>query len=115
MKEIQSTSNIDIDGLETQFSLLTSKYSKMKTTLGTGQLKSPVSKPLSNDNVDLVKKTKKKKKKVKLPKNYDPSVQLDPERWIPLRERSYYRGKRNKKKQNTIGKGTQGAVGSSAK
>ncbi len=50
---------------------------------------------------------------VHLPKKYDPSSKPDPERWLPLRERSYYRGKRGKRgKQAAVGKGTQGAVGS---
>ena len=36
----------------------------------------------------------------KLPKNYDPDVIPDPERWLPRRERSYYRGKRKDKKRD---------------
>ena len=40
----------------------------------------------------------------------DPRAVIDQERWIPLKERSYYRGRRNKKK-GALGKGTQGAVG----
>uniref|UniRef100_A0A2K5JJ47 Signal recognition particle subunit SRP72 n=1 Tax=Colobus angolensis palliatus TaxID=336983 RepID=A0A2K5JJ47_COLAP len=43
----------------------------------------------------------KKKKKGKLPKNYDPKVTPDPERWLPMREC---------KKKDQIGKGTQGAT-----
>uniref|UniRef100_A0A5G2QBU7 Signal recognition particle subunit SRP72 n=2 Tax=Sus scrofa TaxID=9823 RepID=A0A5G2QBU7_PIG len=54
-------------------------------------------------------KKKKKKKKGKLPKNYDPKVTPDPERWLPMRERSYYRGRKKGKKKDQIGKGTQGA------
>ncbi|CAJ0931719.1 unnamed protein product [Ranitomeya imitator] len=46
----------------------------------------------------------------KLPKNYDPKVAPDPERWLPMRERSYYRGKKKGKKKEQIGKGTQGAT-----
>jgi signal recognition particle subunit SRP72 len=38
-----------------------------------------------------VQKKKKKKKKKRLPKNYDPNVPPDPERWLPKRERSTYR------------------------
>ena len=50
---------------------------------------------------------------VRLPKKYDPLSKPDPERWLPLRERSTYRGKRGKRgKQTTVGKGTQGAMGS---
>lgn len=37
---------------------------------------------------------------VKLPKNCDPNSTPDPERWLPLRERSYYRGKRKSKKRD---------------
>ncbi|KAM4049436.1 signal recognition particle subunit SRP72 [Anomaloglossus baeobatrachus] len=55
-------------------------------------------------------KKKRKKKKGKLPKNYDPKVTPDPERWLPMRERSYYRGKKKGKKKEQIGKGTQGAT-----
>ena len=36
----------------------------------------------------------------KLPKNYDPDVIPDAERWLPRRERSYYRGKRKDKKRD---------------
>lgn len=34
----------------------------------------------------------------------------DPERWLPMKERSYYRGKKKGKKKDQIGKGTQGAT-----
>lgn len=36
----------------------------------------------------------------KLPKSCDPNATPDPERWLPLRERSYYRGKRKSKKRD---------------
>ncbi|KAL4641605.1 signal recognition particle subunit SRP72 [Arapaima gigas] len=55
-------------------------------------------------------KKKKKKKKGKLPKNYDPKAMPDPERWLPMRERSYYRGRKKGKKKEQVGKGTQGAT-----
>ncbi|TRY93974.1 hypothetical protein DNTS_021125 [Danionella cerebrum] len=55
-------------------------------------------------------KKKKKKKKSKLPKNYDPKSSPDPERWLPMRERSYYRGKKKGKKKETVGRGTQGTT-----
>uniref|UniRef100_A0A2K6KKX7 Signal recognition particle subunit SRP72 n=2 Tax=Rhinopithecus TaxID=542827 RepID=A0A2K6KKX7_RHIBE len=38
----------------------------------------------------------KKKKKGKLPKNYDPKVTPDPERWLPMRECSFYLGKKER-------------------
>lgn len=34
----------------------------------------------------------------------------DPERWLPMRERTYYRGRKKGKKKDQVGKGTQGAV-----
>jgi hypothetical protein len=34
----------------------------------------------------------------KLPKNLD--AEIDPERWVPRRERSYYRGKKKDKRKD---------------
>ncbi|TSK87423.1 Signal recognition particle subunit SRP72 [Bagarius yarrelli] len=59
-------------------------------------------------------KKKKKKKKGKLPKNYDPKSTPDPERWLPMRERSYYRGRKKGKKKEQVGRGTQGATSGAA-
>lgn len=106
LEEVAAQSDIDIDTLESQFSLLNSKFARSKTTPAV-TIKSP---DQSKTDETLAKK-KKKNRKVKLPKNYNPNIPLDLERWMPLRERSYYRGRRNKKK-NQIGKGTQGAVSS---
>lgn len=62
----------------------------------------------------VIKKDKKKKKKKKrLPKNYDPAIEPDPERWVPLRERSYYKGRRKDRKKG-VGTGTQGSSNISA-
>jgi len=52
---------------------------------------------------------KKKKKKPKLPANYEISRQPDPERWLPKYERSGYRPKKTRKGRVDVGKGTQGA------
>uniref|UniRef100_A0A915DFZ4 Signal recognition particle subunit SRP72 n=1 Tax=Ditylenchus dipsaci TaxID=166011 RepID=A0A915DFZ4_9BILA len=53
---------------------------------------------------------RKRKRKTKLPKNYDPNVAPDPERWLPRQERTAYKKKLNKKfKDRDIGRGTQGA------
>ncbi|CEP18307.1 hypothetical protein [Parasitella parasitica] len=55
-----------------------------------------------------VKKPKAKKKRATLyPKNMDPTVQPDPERWIPKYERSTFRMKGKNKK--ALNKGPQGA------
>ena len=108
LEDIMANSALDLDTLESQFSLLSSKYSKLLKT-GSSQVKSPDAKVKTGDNKASIEKTKKKRK-IKLPKNMDPRAVIDPERWIPLKERSYYRGRRNKKK-GALGKGTQGAVG----
>lgn len=55
--------------------------------------------------------TKKRFRKSKLPKDYDPSKPPDPERWLPLRDRSSYRPKGKKGRQKTADK-TQGGVSS---
>ncbi len=57
------------------------------------------------------KPAKKRVRKSKLPKDYDPSKKPDPERWLPLRDRSTYRPKGKKGKQKAAEK-TQGGVSS---
>lgn len=52
---------------------------------------------------ELGEKKKKKKRKGKLPKNYNPSVDPDPERWLPRRERSTWKGRRKDKRKDNIG------------
>jgi signal recognition particle subunit SRP72 len=55
-------------------------------------------------------KAKKRKRKPKYPKNFDPAnpgPPPDPERWLPKRERSSYRPRRNKRVQV---RGAQGSV-----
>ncbi|KAJ3298444.1 Signal recognition particle core component [Borealophlyctis nickersoniae] len=49
---------------------------------------------------------KKRKRKPKLPKNFDPNVQPDPERWLPKRERAAF-AKKGKHRRD-VGKGPQG-------
>lgn len=56
------------------------------------------------------KKRKKRKRKGKLPKNYDPNVPPDPERWLPRHERSGFRKKRDRRNRDAAMKGTQGAA-----
>lgn len=56
---------------------------------------------------------RKRKQKQKLPKKFDPSLPPDPERWLPLRERSYYR-KGRRKGFLSVGRGTQGTSAASA-
>ncbi|CAJ0949409.1 unnamed protein product, partial [Mesorhabditis belari] len=56
-------------------------------------------------------RTRKRKRKVRLPKNYDPKVPPDPERWLPKQERSTWKAKKGKKhRDREIGRGTQGST-----
>ncbi|XP_075245989.1 signal recognition particle subunit SRP72-like [Convolutriloba macropyga] len=90
----------DIEELSKSSELfLTNKYALKKAAkVATNQ----------SDNV-LAKKTKRKKKP-RLPKNFDPNVQPDPERWLPKWERSAFKKSRKKKAQHDVGKGTQGGT-----
>ncbi len=62
--------------------------------------------------MDLMKRRKNRKRKKKIPKNADPDITPDPERWLPKFERSTYKKKKDKRaKERDIGRGTQGAIG----
>ncbi|KAJ1658936.1 Signal recognition particle subunit SRP72 [Dispira simplex] len=55
------------------------------------------------------------KKPKPLPKNYDPTAKVDPERWLPLYQRSYYKPSKRDRHRGRLGKksgssGLQGAV-----
>nr|CDS26274.1 signal recognition particle 72 kDa protein [Hymenolepis microstoma] len=56
---------------------------------------------------------KKKKRRIRLPKNYEPGVPPDPERWLPKRERTGYRGKRRDKRDKLL-RGPQGVTSAAA-
>ncbi|MBN3317729.1 SRP72 protein, partial [Atractosteus spatula] len=92
--------NVDVDELENSHG---ATYIRKKAAKVTGD-----NLPKEQGQGDM--KKKKKKKKGKMPKNYDPKVAPDPERWLPMRERSYYRGRKKGKKKEQVGKGTQGAT-----
>ncbi|XP_058888047.1 signal recognition particle subunit SRP72-like [Acipenser ruthenus] len=92
--------NVDVDALENSHG---ATYVRKKAAKVTGEIL-----PKEQGPGDI--KKKKKKKKGKLPKNCDAKATPDPERWLPIRERSYYRGKKKGKKKEQVGKGTQGAT-----
>ncbi|GFS58379.1 signal recognition particle subunit SRP72 [Nephila pilipes] len=94
--------NVDVDNLESTSWIMGAKYIKKG-----GKSEPPSGKQDSGDG--LIQKKKKRHKKGKLPKNCDPNVDPDPERWLPKRERSTYKKKKDKR-GTAIGKGTQGAV-----
>ncbi|XP_053735644.1 signal recognition particle subunit SRP72 [Synchiropus splendidus] len=92
--------NINVDELENSHG---ATYVRKKASKLPGEI---VSKEPGQAEI----KKKRKKKKGKLPKNCDPKATPDPERWLPMKERTYYRGKKKGKKKDQIGKGTQGAT-----
>ena len=55
-----------------------------------------------------VTKKKKRKHKKRLPKNYNPNVDPDPERWVPRRERIGYKRTRKERRKGEKFTGAQG-------
>ncbi|XP_047502652.1 LOW QUALITY PROTEIN: signal recognition particle subunit SRP72-like [Penaeus chinensis] len=105
--------NVDGDVLEAS---LGHRYMK-KLQQGKGDL-SPASPSSPTAKVtpgaELKKKTKKKKKrKIRLPKNYNPDVPPDPERWLPRWQRKTFRKKRDRRGKDVM-KGTQGVSSDAA-
>jgi len=72
--------NVDVNALED------SAFSMGKSLKRTGGAPTPRT-PKKEDGEGVVKKRAKKHKK-RLPKNYNPNVEPDPERWLPRRERT---------------------------
>ncbi|XP_002733922.1 signal recognition particle subunit SRP72-like [Saccoglossus kowalevskii] len=104
----ESAEDINVDALENSAFLFGPKYLKKASK------PESIEKKAAQPQQDLIQKKKKKKRRGKLPKSYDTNVDPDPERWLPKRERSYYKGRKKDKKGMNVGKGTQGAASSSA-
>ncbi|KAI1299307.1 Signal recognition particle subunit SRP72 [Halotydeus destructor] len=92
--------SVDIDALESSNWSFGAKYVKRLGKVDPS--------PMPGKEDEKAKKTRKRKKI--LPKNYDPTVDADPERWLPRWQRSAFKKKKKDKRANQIGKGTQGAV-----
>ncbi|UJR16379.1 hypothetical protein I4U23_003282 [Adineta vaga] len=108
----QLAEGVDADMLESTFGKRVQKAEKATEKIKPSDSKSTLT-TTAAAATGAAKQKKKRKRKICLPKKYDSSSKPDPERWLPLRERSYYRGKRGKRgKQAAVGKGTQGAIGS---
>lgn len=56
------------------------------------------------------KPAKKRVRKSRLPKNYDPSKTPDPERWLPMKDRSTYKPPKGKKGKQKAPALTQGGI-----
>ncbi|KAI9773607.1 MAG: Signal recognition particle core component [Geoglossum simile] len=70
---------------------------------------SGISKKRIADTADELPPTKKRVRKSRLPNDYDPNKLPDPERWLPLRDRSSYRPKGKKGKARAAA-ATQGGA-----
>lgn len=94
--------DIDTDALESKHLMGSVRFSKR------AQIKPDIehSEPQRTDVI--IKKKRKKKRKIRLPKNYNPDVDPDPERWLPRWERSTF--KHRKQKRGQISRGPQGTV-----
>jgi len=90
-----NAASFDLDALENTGTFRSSKQSAVSNASGDAQM------------VERKKKTKKKKKK-RLPKNFDPNVPPDPERWKPRKERSNYKKRRGKMRGRHQGEAASG-------
>lgn len=95
------TNTVEIDALEATNWMMTTKAAKKTASSKADQSPStPGSEPLK-------RKQRHRKRKGKLPKNYNSDVAPDPERWLPKYERTGYRKKRDRRAKDVI-KGSQG-------
>lgn len=97
------TNAVEIDALEASNWMMSTKAVKKTAGPRSGGDQSPVT-PGSDP---LKRKRAHRKRKGKLPKNYNAEVPPDPERWLPKYERSNYRRKRDRRAKDVI-KGSQG-------
>ena len=101
----QHSASIDIDALEQAPQYIRKPKEKQSAALVKGKVQ---------DKEMMPKLKPKRKRKIRYPKNYDPKVAPDPERWLPLRERSYYK-KGKKRGFVPVGRGAQGSSIASSK
>jgi len=105
-----SAGSVDVDTLEAGSWAMGAK--QFKKTPKPGGEKTP--KPGADETMLVNKKKRKSKKKKRLPKNYTPGSDPDPERWLPKRERTglkYMPGYRKPRKDKRKGEKFTGAQG----
>eukprot|EP00092_Neocalanus_flemingeri_P002840 GFUD01003038.1.p1 GENE.GFUD01003038.1~~GFUD01003038.1.p1 ORF type:complete len:670 (+),score=255.64 GFUD01003038.1:44-2053(+) len=104
-----SAGSVEVDSLESGSWAMGAK--QFKKTPRPGGEKTPKT---GTDDAMLVNKKKKQKKKKRLPKNYNPNTDPDPERWLPKRERTglkYMPGYRKPRKDKRKAEKFTGAQG----
>ena len=82
----KASDSVDIESLDTGSWAMGSRTKAGKKTPKPGAEKTP--KTGGDEKSDLAVKKKRSKKKKRLPKNYNPNADPDPERWLPRRERT---------------------------
>ena len=104
-----TSGSVDVDTLESGSWAMGAK--QFKKTPRPGGEKTPKT---GTDDTMLVNKKKKQKKKKRLPKNYNPNADPDPERWLPKKERTglkYMPGYRKPRKDKRKAEKFTGAQG----
>lgn len=114
-------SSVDVDALETSTFLGAKHATRAAATVGGGKATPGQNKIMSpkasrvataDENENRAMKKKKKRKNRHVPKNFNPDVDPDPERWLPRRERTGYRKpKRDRRKGAEKFTGAQGTAG----
>lgn len=99
------TNSNEIDALEATNWMMSTKAAK-KTGAQSSRGEQSPSTPGSEPQT--MKKRAHRKRKPKLPKNYNPEVPPDSERWLPKYERSNYRRTKRDRRNKDVIKGSQG-------
>lgn len=98
-------SNVEIDALEATNWMMSTKAAKKTGTTSSRGDQSPGT---PGSEPQKAKKRTHRKRKPKLPKNYNSEVAPDPERWLPKYERSNYRRTKRDRRNKDVIKGSQG-------
>ncbi|CAD6196607.1 unnamed protein product [Caenorhabditis auriculariae] len=99
----KSDTNMNVDELEeSDWILYGEKYKQKKEAKADQVLE-------DTEIITRQLKNRKRKRKIRLPKNYDPNEAPDPERWLPRQERAAFKKKGKKHREREVGRGTQGA------
>lgn len=97
------TSSVEIDALEATNWMMSTKAAKK-----TGATRADQSPSTPGSEPQRLKKRAHRKRKPRLPKNYNAEVAPDPERWLPKYERSNYRRTKRDRRNKDVIKGSQG-------
>jgi len=103
-----SAGAVDVDALEAAAFL--GAKSVRRAGAGSAASPKPKSPEADKDQQEAAAKKKKKRRRRIMPKNYNPDVDPDPERWLPRRERAGYRRTRKERRKGEKFTGAQGTA-----